>query len=131
MKNVNQIASVVTYIGADLNVKLLLQENKGKSGIYRWTNNITGASYVGSAVDLARRLRQYYSLGFLKKELVKNNSIIYKALLKYGYSSFRLEILEYCNKDNLLVRASSASLRSAFFLNLIKKIEREQYYLDL
>jgi hypothetical protein len=34
MKNVNQIASVVTYIGADLNVKLLLQENKGKSGIF-------------------------------------------------------------------------------------------------
>jgi group I intron endonuclease len=62
-------------------------------------------------VDLARRLRQYSSLGFLKKELVKNNSIIYKALLKYGYLSFNLDILEYCDKDSL--------------------IEREQYYLDM
>lgn len=36
--------------------------------------------------------------------------MIYKALLKYGYSSFRLEILEYCDPSVL--------------------ISREQYYLD-
>lgn len=28
--------------------------------------------------------------------------LIHKALLKYDYSSFKLEILEYCIKDNLL-----------------------------
>ena len=44
------------------------------------------------------------------KEVVKHNSIIYRALLKYGYSNFRLEILEYCEKDIT--------------------IEREQYYID-
>jgi len=37
--------------------------------------------------------------------------MIYKALVKYGYSSFKLEILENC-EPNIL-------------------IEREQYYLDL
>ena len=36
---------------------------------------------------------------------------IYKAILKYGYSNFSLEILEYC-EPNLL-------------------ISREQYYIDL
>ena len=36
---------------------------------------------------------------------------MYKALLKYGYSNFRLEILEYCPPDICL--------------------EREQYYMDL
>jgi group I intron endonuclease len=41
----------------------------------------------------------------------KNNMRIYKALLKYGYSNFMLEILEYCEKSCL--------------------IEKEQYYLDL
>jgi len=40
----------------------------------------------------------------------KNNSMIYKSLCKNGYSKFKLEILEYCELDNL--------------------IEREQYYLD-
>ena len=42
--------------------------------------------------------------------LKKGNSHINRALLKHGYSEFRLEILEYCEKD--------------------KVIEREQYYLD-
>lgn len=36
---------------------------------------------------------------------------IYNAILKYGYTNFKLEILEYCNPDILLLR--------------------EQYYLDL
>ena len=36
---------------------------------------------------------------------------IYKALLKYGYSVFKLEILEYCDPKNV--------------------IKREQYYLNL
>ena len=37
--------------------------------------------------------------------------VISKALLKYGYTNFKLEILEYCDKD--IVR------------------EREQHYFDL
>jgi group I intron endonuclease len=37
--------------------------------------------------------------------------LINKALLKYGYSGFKLDILEYCNKD--------------------EAVAREQYYLDL
>lgn len=37
--------------------------------------------------------------------------MIYSAILKYGYSNFQLEILEYCTKENT--------------------ISREQYYIDL
>jgi len=70
-----------------------------------------GGTYVGSAVYLSIRQRQYYSLGYLKNELLRNNSIIYKALLKYGYLGFQLEILEYCEPRDT--------------------IEREQYYIDL
>ena len=29
---------------------------------------------------------------------------IYKAIIKYGYSQFNLEILEYCNTNNLIKR---------------------------
>ena len=92
-------------------VRLIFKNNNGKSGVYRWNNLITGASYVGSSVDLTRRLRDYLSPKFLKKEIIKNNSIIYRALLKYGYSNFSLEILEYCDK--------------------MSTISKEQYYIDL
>jgi group I intron endonuclease len=58
-------------------------------------------------VDLSIRFYQYYNL----KHISKGNMTIYKALLKYGYSNFQLEILEYCEvKDTL---------------------EREQHYMDI
>jgi hypothetical protein len=52
-------------------------------------------------------LYTYFSLGSLSR----SKRIIDRALLKYGYSNFMFEILEYCTKDNVL--------------------EREQYYIDL
>lgn len=102
---------VVSYSNCDSHKLLIYKENKKKSGIYRWTNIITESSYVGSAIDLSRRFINYYSLAFLKRELNKGNSLIYKALLKYGYYNFQLDILEYCDPSIL--------------------IEREQYYLDM
>ena len=49
---------------------------------------------VGSSSYLSRRLSWYYSLKVLDKE--SNVSLISRSLLKYGYSKFRLDILEYC-----------------------------------
>lgn len=92
-------------------IKTIYKENKRRSGIYRWVNLINGSTYIGSGEDLTRRFRDYFSPKWLIKESLKNNSIIYRALLKNGYSKFRLEILEYCEKA--------------------KTLEREQYYLDV
>lgn len=64
--------------------------------------------YIGSSLDLGRRFSSYYSLKFIENQAKR--SIIYKSISKYGYSEFRLEILEYCNSENV--------------------IEREQFYLD-
>jgi len=63
--------------------------------------------YIGSSVSLGKRFYMYYNL----KILQANKMIISKALIKYGYSNFSLEILEYCDRS--------------------KVTEREQYYLDL
>jgi group I intron endonuclease len=65
---------------------------------------------VGSAKNLTHRLMNYYSNRFLTKELARNRSIISSALLKYNYSNFSLDILEYCELNVLLLR--------------------EQYYID-
>ena len=40
----------------------------------------------------------YYSL----RSLAKSNRPIDRALLKYGFSNFILEILEYCDKNNVI-----------------------------
>lgn len=88
-----------------------LKENKGKAGVYMWINLINNKSYIGSSVFLSRRLNVYYSFSSLKYRLNMGSSRIYSALLKYGYSEFRLDILEYCEPNVLL--------------------KREQYYIDL
>ena len=87
--------------------KQILEENKGKSGIYMWTNKITGDIYIGQSVDLADRLKRYFHENYLKKN---KSLLISRALMKYSHSSFSLTILEYCDKSELN--------------------NREQYYLD-
>jgi len=52
---------------------------------------------------------QYYNIKYITR--VSKSSLICRALLKYGYSSFKLEILEYCDPSSV--------------------IEREQYFIDL
>jgi group I intron endonuclease len=59
-------------------------------------------------------LKGYFSIYFLESEIKKgasHRSMINSALLKYGYSNFTLEILEYCDSSEV--------------------VTREQYYLDL
>lgn len=57
-------------------------------------------SYVGSAIDLTQRLRDYFYLSFIKKEVAflhvptKNNSRIYRALLKKAWL-FKFQYLNY------------------------------------
>jgi group I intron endonuclease len=103
----NNLNPVVIYENVEIQKDQILQENKGKCGVYRLTNIANKKTYVGSARNLRTRFYVYYSAS----RLASSNMIIYKAILKYGYSNFILEILEYCEPDNV--------------------VGREQYYLDL
>lgn len=82
----------------------IVKNNYKKYGIYRWTHKLSGKTYVGSALDLTRRFRGYFSLAFLEKELRYGNSIICSSLLNYGYYKLSLEILEYCDNFDLIMR---------------------------
>lgn len=113
--------ALVTYSHPKTNMKEILSANKGKSGVYRWNNVATGDVYIGSAVDLSRRLREYFSTRYLSKESLKNNSIIYKALLKYGYSSFTLDILEYTDKNSVVAKEQLYLNRQNPSYNICKK----------
>lgn len=108
--NIVSTDPIISYENADTQKVEIFKANKEKTGIYRWTHIESGKSYIGSAINLSYRLKNYYNLSYLERETKKNKSMIYKALIKYGYSSFRLDILEYCDPSVL--------------------ISREQYYLD-
>lgn len=100
---------VVIYENADLDKDRIIRENNGKSGVYRRVNRVNGNSYIGSSVNLSIRFRNYFNYSFLTKDTM----LINKALLKYGYSNFKLEIFEYCGKANTLKREQ-------YYMNLLK-----------
>jgi group I intron endonuclease len=119
------------YDNAEELKSLILLDNKNKSGIYNWENKnsapaarsavgvsskggfaarFEGEFYIGSAVDLNKRMLEYYRESYITHPS-RGKSIICFALVKYGYSNFSLSILEYCDRDQV--------------------ISREQFYLDL
>jgi hypothetical protein len=102
-----QVKPVVLYDNADENKLNILADNRDKIGVYRWTNKKNSNAYIGSSTNISVRMYTYYSL----LSLAKSNRPIDRALLKHGFSNFTLEILEYCDKNNVL--------------------DREQYYMDI
>jgi group I intron endonuclease len=110
-KNFSQIRSVTViacYKNADSDKKKAVEENRGRSGVYRLKNLYNGKCYIGSSTDIGRRLTSYYSFLYISAQ---KSSLICRALLKYGYAKFSIEILEYCKPGDA--------------------VKREQYYLDL
>ena len=67
-------------------------------------NNINGKQYIGSAVNLYKRLSCYYSNSYMENALNIARSHIYRALLKDGHDNFSLTILEYCDKEKCIER---------------------------
>jgi group I intron endonuclease len=108
--NITSIVPIHSYLNLDKQKEEICRDNKNKSGVYRWVNKINGKSYVGSSTSLSKRILFYYYLSSLRRK-VKGSIIIHRALLKYGYSNFSLDILEYCGPNELM--------------------KREQYYIDL
>jgi len=79
----------IKYSNAEIDKVQILKENKNKCGVYRWVNLINKKSYVGSSVNLGRRIREYYKISHLEINIKKSSSMIYRALLKHGYSALR------------------------------------------
>lgn len=103
----SEVNSAKFYEDAFSMRKIIIKDNKNKSGIYKWTNKITNDIYIGQSIDLSKRFIKYFNLSYLKN---RETLVISRALIKYGYSNFSLDILEYCDLANLT--------------------EREQYYMD-
>jgi hypothetical protein len=75
-------------------------------GVYLITCKINNKKYVGASVNVLDRFSNHMnrdSRRYPHREM-------YKDVFKYGYENFDFEVLEECNKENLL--------------------EREQYYYD-
>lgn len=86
-------------------MKIILQNNLNDSvldlrrpGIYLITNLITnlinGKKYVGSSILMQRRYKEYLNPFYIARNLLKGNSRLLNAFLKYVYSNFEFKILK-------------------------------------
>jgi group I intron endonuclease len=87
---------------------------KGTSGIYCIVCQETGAMYVGSAMNLGKRLAEHCIYG-------KSNEHLQRALNLYGLKNFKILILEFCDSTAL-------SEREQFYLDLLFELPAEFRY---
>lgn len=60
------ISTPLVYVDAHSMKKDIIKENIGKSGIYMWTNLLTGDIYIGQSADLSKRFRKYFTISYIK-----------------------------------------------------------------
>lgn len=83
--------------------KLLYKEKRPAiSGVYCITCNLTGKKYVGSSINLNRRIKEH-----------KNRNINFKKFKGQLHENYTVEILEQCTISNLLIR-------ERFYIDLLK-----------
>lgn len=69
-------------------------------GIYKITNKENKNAYIGQSIDIGRRLSQHFSEAF-KKNRGDYNTVLHKAIRKYGREAFETAILEECSLEEL------------------------------
>lgn len=72
-----------------------------KSGIYKIINIINNLFYIGSAIDIKKRILRH---SFDLKRGIHANSHLQRAWDKYGKENFIFEVVEYCEPNKLLER---------------------------
>nr|AFD95924.1 intron-encoded LAGLIDADG endonuclease family protein [Talaromyces stipitatus] len=76
--------------------KNIYKELRKKSGVYIFINNITNQLYIGSSINLTKRMVSYY---YYTNSDKLSKFVIIRAMKKYGLENFSLGILEFCKQD--------------------------------
>ena len=65
--------------------------------IYKIQNMINNKLYIGKANNFKARKQAHFNINNLKKE---PNKVLYKAMHKYGFENFKMDIVEICDDNN-------------------------------
>lgn len=72
-------------------------------GIYKFTNKLTGESYIGQSVNIEKRYNQHKNRydKFGGKDSSIEDTYFHSMLRHYGFHNFDFEVLEECSKEQL------------------------------
>lgn len=88
---------IIFFENVKNNKKNIYNELRNKSGVYVIINNINKELYVGSSINLTRRMVSYY---YYTNSDKPSKLVIVRAMKKYGLENFSLGIKEFCKKDS-------------------------------
>lgn len=71
----------------------------GRIAVYRITNIVTGDFYIGSTVNLSRRIKEHFS-----KSAKSSIKVLREAIEQFGVDKFLVDVLEDCTLDNVRER---------------------------
>ena len=108
---------IMIYSNPDADRYKILSDCKDNTGTYMWTHKESGKRYVGSAVNLSNRLKNYFFKSYLERS---KSMYICNALLHHGFSAFTLTIYEYIEISNLSKEEAKKLI-----------LELEQFYFDV
>lgn len=90
------------------------------AGVYIWTNLVTKEQYVGSSVDIARRVRTY-----LNSRGLKANRIVNVNMKSYGIANYSLSV---CIINPVTIRSADKIFNDHFNLGRMV-VALEQYFI--
>jgi group I intron endonuclease len=114
-----------TYLNPILQRNDIINDTKNKSGVYCWVNLINGKYYIGSGLKLNTRISDYFQDWYYKK---KNNTIIVKAIIKYGIGNFALLILDFTEEENTLSKEQFWIDKLKPEYNILKEVSNSKGY---
>lgn len=92
-------------------------------GIYKLTCIKNNKIYIGKSVNLKKRI--YRHKNCLKD---KTNSMLQRAIQKYGWESFHVEILEYFSNFNPITDNNTILDRERYYINLYNSTDTSKGY---
>lgn len=91
----------------------MFDEYNKVSGIYRITNTLNGKCYIGSAVNLKKRLLQHYNY-----EKGQSNIRLQHSIKKYGLINFIFEVVQLVEEKEKLIECEQVWIDKYDFKNL-------------
>jgi group I intron endonuclease len=95
-----------------------------KAGIYKLTNICNGKFYIGKTFSIKQRINDHKT----SKNKVSNKTFIKNAISKYGWESFKIEILEIFENFDKLNDNISLLEREAFYINFYDSANKDKGY---
>ena len=87
------------YVKPNLDNTFKRIEIKSDPGIYKLTSLENGMTYIGKSTDVKKRIADHFKSSIGIKSIA--DQAVHHAILKEGFWNWTIEVIQYCDKDEL------------------------------